>query len=117
MLLVGGTASVRGEDSVHRDDLSSQLSESFLNVSALIGAAAGQKATSRSAQKMGRLLGAFRELRVYFPDRCDARDIESAVRAAFPSLRRLEMLHADLCRSELLVEIEGVADLNSLNAS
>ena len=118
MLLVGGTASVRGEDSVHPDDLASQLSESFVNLAALIGAAAaGQKSgTSITAPRIARLLGAFRELRVYYPNRRDAKEIEPAVRNAFGSLRRLEMLHADLCRAELLVEIEGVADLNSMSA-
>ena len=108
MLLVGGTASVRGEDSVHLEDLSSQLSESFLNLAALIGAGAGAKAT------MARLLSAFREIRVYHPRPHDAPKIASAVRSALPSLQRVELLHADLCRPELLVEIEGLADLNGL---
>jgi hypothetical protein len=109
LLLVGGTASVRGEDSVHVDDLASQLRESFLNLAALTGAAAGKDATTRC-------LGAFRELRVYYPNQRNAREIESALSAAFPLLRRLETLHADLCRAELLVEIEGLADLNLLAA-
>ena len=116
LLLVGGTASVRGEDSVHANDMASQLGESFLNLAALTGAAAGQKAAG-AGKSIGRLLGAFRDLRVYYPNRAHAREIDSAVRAAFPSLRRLEMLHADLCRAELLVEIEGIADLSALAAA
>jgi chorismate lyase/3-hydroxybenzoate synthase len=111
MLLVGGTASVRGEDSVHQDDLASQLAETFLNLSALIGAAA-----RRQRMSTAQLLGAFRELRVYYPDRARAKQIESAVFGAFPALRRLETLHADLCRAELLVEIEGFADLRALTS-
>src|SRR5262249_25234544 len=39
LLLVGGTASVRGEDSVHTDDLASQVSETFLNLASLTRAA------------------------------------------------------------------------------
>jgi chorismate lyase/3-hydroxybenzoate synthase len=108
LTLVGGTASVRGEDSVHIDHLTAQLRETFVNLAALIGAAAGRK------PRHATLLSAFRELRAYYPDRSHAPEIESAIRAAFPSLRRLEMLHAELCRSELLVEIEGLADLNLL---
>ena len=38
-ILVGGTASVRGEDSVYLDDLSRQLNETFVNLAALVSAA------------------------------------------------------------------------------
>ena len=64
--------------------------------------------------KLGRWLAAFRELRAYFPVAADAGAVEHAIREKFPALRRLELLHADLCRAELLVEIEGVADLADL---
>src|SRR5439155_25770212 len=67
MLLVGGTASVRGEDSVHVDDLSSQLGESFMNLAALTAAAAGQKGACASISH--RYLSAFHELRVYYPNK------------------------------------------------
>jgi chorismate lyase/3-hydroxybenzoate synthase len=115
LLLVGGTASVRGEDSVHIDDLAGQLRETFVNLASLIGAAAGRKLVS--AARISRLLTAFRELRIYHPDQNDAAEIEASVRAAFPALRRIEMMHADLCRAELLVEIEGIADLTALSAT
>src|SRR2546423_2120569 len=110
LLLVGGTASVRGEDSVHADDLANQTNETFVNLAALVGAAAGKKLTP--AVKLPQWLGAFTELRVYYPDPADGPAIERAVAANFPRLRRLEMLPADLCRAELLVEIEGIADLS-----
>jgi chorismate lyase/3-hydroxybenzoate synthase len=112
LLLVGGTASVRGEDSVHIDDLASQCRETYVNLAALGCAAVGKKLTP--SVKLPRLLSTFRDLRVYHPDRAQAREIEQSVRQNFPNLRRLEMLHADLCRAELLVEIEGIADLHEL---
>jgi chorismate lyase/3-hydroxybenzoate synthase len=112
LLLVGGTASVRGEDSVHIDDLASQCRETYVNLAAL-GCAAVRKKLTPSVT-LPRLLSAFRDLRVYHPDRAQAREIEQSVRQSFPNLRRLEMLHADLCRAELLVEIEGIADLHEL---
>ena len=115
MLLVGGTASVRGEDSVHLDDLPAQLSETLTNLAALIAAAVGK--TLSAQPNLPRWLGAFRELRVYYPNANDAVTIESAIRKAFPSLVHLEMLEAHLCRAELLVEIEGLADLNLLSGS
>jgi chorismate lyase/3-hydroxybenzoate synthase len=112
LLLVGGTASVRGEDSVHIDDLASQCREAYVNLAALVSAAIGKKLMP--SVKLPGLLAAFSELRVYYPDRAHEREIEQSVRENFPNLRGLEMLHADLCRAELLVEIEGVADLSEL---
>jgi chorismate lyase/3-hydroxybenzoate synthase len=108
-LLVGGTASVRGEDSTHLDDLPAQCNETFLNLAALVAAAAHQKLSARV--KLSRWLSTFTELRVYYPNRADAAAIEAVIRAAFSNIKRLELLRADLCRAELLVEIEGVADL------
>ena len=110
LLLVGGTASVRGEDSVHIDDLADQCSETYVNLAALVCVAAGKK----PSLQLARPLSAFRELRVYFPHRRDQCEIEYSIGATFPNLRRLEMLRADLCRAELIVEIEGVADLAEL---
>jgi chorismate lyase/3-hydroxybenzoate synthase len=112
LLLVGGTASVRGEDSVHIDDLAAQCRETYVNLAALVSAAIGRRLTP--SVKLPRLLSAFRDLRVYYPDRAHEREIEQSIRANFPNLAGLEMLHADLCRAELLVEIEGVADLREL---
>src|SRR5439155_23835599 len=66
LLLVGGTASVRGEDSVHADDLGNQMGESLLNLAALIGAATGQRKLAPQH------LGPLRELRVYYPNADDA---------------------------------------------
>lgn len=111
-LLVAGTASVRGEDSVHVDDLPAQCSETFTNLAALTAASIG--GTLSTKPKLSTWLDAFTELRVYFPDPSDATIIQSTVEKAFPKLERLEMMKAGLCRAELLVEIEGVADLNLL---
>jgi chorismate lyase/3-hydroxybenzoate synthase len=112
-LLVAGTASVRGEDSVHVDDLPAQCSETFTNLAALTAAAVGQNLSARP--KLFAWLDAFTELRVYFPDPSDAAAIQSTVEKAFGKLKHLEMQQANLCRAELLVEIEGVADLNQLH--
>ena len=112
LLLVGGTASVRGEDSVHVDDLASQCRETYVNLASLVSAAIGKKLTSSA--KLPRLLAGFRDLRVYYPDRAREAEIEESIKENFPNLRHLEMLHADLCRAELLVEIEGIADLSEL---
>ena len=105
LLLVGGTASVRGEDSVHVGDLGAQLDETLQNLAALVGAAAGDS-VQRAAP-----LDHFRELRLYHVREEDREPLAARVLRAFPRLRRLELVHADLCRRDLLVEIEGIAEL------
>ena len=100
-LLVGGTASVRGEDSVHLGDLPSQLKETIENLTALASAAFS---TSRLEA-----LACYRELRVYHGRRADEPLIRSTLLSRFVNVRTVEFVMADLCRPELLVEIEGLA--------
>jgi chorismate lyase/3-hydroxybenzoate synthase len=100
-LLVGGTASVRGEDSVHLGDLHSQLDETIENLTALASAAfsLGQPEA----------LDCYRELRVYHVRGADEPAIRSNLLSRFANVRAIEFVVADLCRPELLVEIEGMA--------
>lgn len=101
VLLVGGTASVRGEDSVHLDDLPSQIDETVQNLAALV--CAGWPADEPRA------LDYYRELRVYHPRAQDQATLQSVLPGRFPQVRAIEFVLADLCRPELLVEIEGLA--------
>lgn len=115
MMLVAGTASIRGEESVHIGDLGGQLRETFLNLGILIRGATGPKGTppphplnyDELVPYIARLL----EVRIYHPRPPDERIISAAATSTFPSARNIQLLRADLCRSELLVEIEGVAAL------
>ena len=99
-LLVGGTASVVGEDSWHPGDLVRQFEETCRNLRALV-----------RAWDPGALMpldGAFRHLRIYAPPEiARAGQVETLARSAF-SLSGIEFITARLCREELLVEIEGV---------
>jgi chorismate lyase/3-hydroxybenzoate synthase len=109
MLLVGGTASIRGEDSLHVLDFAGQMGETLSNLAAMVHAASGRTGPFRAGDLTP--LRRYRDLRVYLPDANRARVVTDMVASLFPSLRHLEMLHADLCRPELLVEIEGIAEL------
>jgi hypothetical protein len=60
---------------------------------------------------MAEWLGLFRELRVYYRQGEHYSLIQERVKAAFPAAVRVETLSAELCRAELLVEIEGMAVL------
>ena len=100
--MIGGTASVRGEDSVHVGDLAGQLDETAQNLAALIGAA------FVVGDPLSRLTG----LRVYYVRSRDLPQIQRSVADWFRSRSPVEWARADLCRSDLLVEIEGIAQDN-----
>lgn len=99
VLLIGGTASVLGEDSLHADSFDLQLDETLENLRALIHAAGGQA------------LSCITSARIYC---VRSGDLESARSRLAQQLGReceIEMVPADLCRPELLVEIEARAEL------
>lgn len=107
LLIVAGTASVVGEDSVHRDALEQQLDETCTNLRCLVHAA-GLNGVDP--------LGRFRELRAYVVDDATRPLLVDLLAERFPRLERLELMPADLCRAELLVEVEGVVGLEALPA-
>ena len=96
-VLVGGTASIRGEETMHVGHLGAQSDETFDNLAALVRAAGCEG------------LADFESLRVYYVHEADRTAVVQRVAAAFPHLETVEYVRADLCRPDLLVEIEGVA--------
>lgn len=102
LLLIGGTASVRGEDSVHHGSLAAQLDESVENLAILLRCVVDDPAPLRLIT----------EARVYFVHATDAEMLESELARRLPGVHRPELIQADICREELLVEIEAVADLS-----
>lgn len=113
LLLVGGTASIVGEDSRHGGAVVAQTEETFLNLASVVRAACGEPEApgGESAEEVLPWLRHFRQLRVYFREREHQRLILDRVEASFPGVERVEALPAEMCRAELLVEIEGVAAL------
>jgi enamine deaminase RidA (YjgF/YER057c/UK114 family) len=103
-LLIGGTASVRGEESLHKGSVEGQLGEAFKNLTSLLEGA------TRSCEKRD-ATWRIEELRTYFVRAEDKDLIRAAVNERFPGQRPTEMVQAELCRPELLVEIEGIASI------
>jgi chorismate lyase/3-hydroxybenzoate synthase len=97
-LLISGTAAVVGSASRHEDDIAAQVDETLKNIASLIGTA-----RTGAAQKPG----AVSLLKVYLRDRADASLIESKLRATLGDIEGLLILNGDICRRELLVEIDG----------
>lgn len=97
-ILVGGTASVRGEESVHVGDLRRQTGETLDNLAALLQAATGDE--SAGPHRMT-------DVRVYHVHPEDEKPLRDICRTAFAGAS-VEYVRADICRQDLLVEIEGV---------
>ncbi len=97
-LLIGGTASIVGEDSCHPERLEAQLDETFANLCALI-----ESVTPRRADP----LALVEDARVYIARESQAPDVVDAVQRRFSAAREIEVALATVCRPELLVEIEA----------
>ena len=105
LLLVGGTASIVGETSRHDGDVDAQVAETLRNLEALVDAATcGRR---QGIAPLDRL----RDLRVYVAREADAAQIRLMVTERCARADRLELAIARVCRPELLVEVEGVAEL------
>ncbi len=104
-LLISGTASIVGSASVHPGDVTAQTEETLRNLQAVIGAA-HERGTARFEL-------ADMSCTVYVRRAADAeqvrRSFEAAVGASSHAARRAIYLQADICRSDLLVEIEAHA--------
>ena len=108
LLLVGGTASIRGEDSMHLQSLEAQTAETLENLACLVASA---RNAEYSADQRANWLRRYSHLRVYYPRAADRQKIMQALNDAFSHRPQFEFVHADLCRAELLVEIEGAAEV------
>jgi chorismate lyase/3-hydroxybenzoate synthase len=97
-LLIGGTASIVGEDSCHEGNVEAQLDETLANLCAVI-----ESVTPRCADPLSLL----DDVRVYIARADDADGIADGVRRRIGCARAIEMALATVCRPELLVEIEG----------
>ena len=103
-LLIGGTASVVGEDSQHLGKLDAQLEETLLNMEVLVRTASGDADCHAPLQRLI-------DVRVYVTEATHAEPVKRILAMRCPQLRALDFVVAQLCRRDLLVEIEGVAEL------
>ena len=102
ILLVSGTASIVGHRTLHVGDAAAQTAEAMENLRALIEAA-------NRAGRAGGFALADLALKVYVRDARDLVPIRGQIEAAPDAPRQVAFLQADICRQDLLVEIEGTA--------
>jgi chorismate lyase/3-hydroxybenzoate synthase len=102
LLLVSGTASIIGHESMHPGDAVAQLHETLDNLDSLL-----RRAAEVAARPVPRL-GPDSLLKVYLRRAGDAASVEQFLRARLGDELPLVILAADICREELLLEIEAV---------
>lgn len=100
-LLISGTAAVIGEESAHEGDLRAQWDATIDNLGRVLDRA--------DAASDSLACSSVRHVRVYVARQMDTQVVRGWVPTSFPAAREVEVMHADLCRRELLVEVEAVA--------
>jgi chorismate lyase/3-hydroxybenzoate synthase len=102
-LFVSGTASIVGHETIHPGDVAAQTRETMANISALLDEA-------------NRMVGASRysldglKFKVYVRQPSDLGAIEAALAGSLRSCAPVVYLQADVCREDLLVEIEATGE-------
>jgi chorismate lyase/3-hydroxybenzoate synthase len=94
-LAISGTAAVVGHASAHQNDLDAQLAETLTNLEALLASA-----------DMSAGFDTQSPLKAYIRHAADVERVRKFVQLRLPGVPVL-LLHGDICRSELLVEIDG----------
>lgn len=100
-LLASGTASIVGHRSLHAEDAAAQMREALDNLAALMQQA--HRVSGRSFQPEH-----CEALRVYLRSPADLPAVAAVLAASAIPQAATVLLHGDICRRELLVELEGV---------
>ena len=104
-LLVSGTASIVDAKTVHPGDVVGQTWQTLDNIERLI---APENLARHGLTGAGATLGNVAKLRAYVKHAADYEACRSVVETRLPGVPCI-YLHADICRPDLLVEIEAVA--------
>ncbi len=102
LLMISGTASIVGHASRHPGSLAEQIDETLVNLESVL-----ERATSVQPGIPARW-GERSLLKVYLRDGTSAARVQAQLAERLPRGVRYLILEADLCRSELLVEIDCV---------
>jgi len=109
--LVSGTASIVGEETQHAGDLAAQLEEVAVNLASVVlalhGRATPRPSGSRLDDDLRAALREYGDLRAYLPERVGEPALRDWIEELFDLDRPAEVVPADLCRPDLLVEVEG----------
>jgi chorismate lyase/3-hydroxybenzoate synthase len=101
-LLLSGTAAVVGHASQHGESLAAQLDETLANLDSLVATARAQRPS------LGATLGPRSPLKVYVRDADAMPQVAALLDRRLPADVPRIVLHGQVCRRELAVEIDGV---------
>ncbi len=103
LLLLSGTASILGHETIHIGDVAQQTQETVRNIQAVLDQANlhTQSSTEYQLQDL--------QLRAYVRHAKDIDVVRSIVNASMKSSTQVLYLNADICRQDLDIEIEGIA--------
>ncbi|WP_018233486.1 chorismate transformation enzyme, FkbO/Hyg5 family [Thioalkalivibrio thiocyanodenitrificans] len=102
-LYISGTASIVGHASRHEGDVRAQVDEIIDNLEALIGNVSRGHGLDTLAGP-----GDLSLIKVYVKHARDLEAVHERIRARIGTYPAMLFLHGDICRRELLVEIEGL---------
>jgi enamine deaminase RidA (YjgF/YER057c/UK114 family) len=100
-LFISGTASIVGHATLHHGDVAAQAQETVANVLAVVAQA--QRAGLDAAGANGNLL-----LKIYLRRADDLAVVRNCLTQAFGAATNAVYLQADICRTDLLLEVEAV---------
>lgn len=106
VLLVSGTASIVGHNTVHGGDVQEQTRETLKNIEAVV-----QEANRQAGQPLFALSHLL--YRVYIRHSADLAAVRDVMRARIGERFNAIFLQADVCRQDLLMEIEASAALSA----
>jgi enamine deaminase RidA (YjgF/YER057c/UK114 family) len=104
-ILISGTASITGEQTRHVDEVAAQTNETLNNIAALISE---ENLARHGLPGLGTSLKSLGLARIYVKRQADYATIRAICEERLGELPTIYAV-ADVCRPELLVEIEGIA--------
>jgi chorismate lyase/3-hydroxybenzoate synthase len=102
-LFVSGTASIVGHETIHQGDVAAQTRETMANINALLAEA--NRVMGAARYSLDRL-----KFKVYVRQPADLGAVEGALAGSLRSSTPIVYLQADVCREDLLVEIEATGE-------
>lgn len=104
LLFISGTAAIVGHSSLHPDDVLAQTHETVANLRSVLAVAA--RTSSMIPARLESL-----DFTVYLRHAADLEQVRDALAEALDGAPRCTFVEADVCRADLLVEIEATGEL------
>lgn len=107
LLFISGTASIVGHRTVHAGDAAAQTREALINIGAVLAEANRNSEIASAQSDIPAYLFALLDYRVYVRHAADFEAVRAEVQAAVGEATPALYVQADICRADLLVEIEA----------